>query len=102
MNPYTGIGVGKVTIIDLYTGIIVPEFNVGYRYLDDGYESISLAEPAFVKLFYILERYVQATPISTIQESHYNILPTSVFCWRGGPITVIGSKENVLDFKALF
>jgi hypothetical protein len=102
MHPYTGIGVGKVTIIDLYTGIVVPEFNVGYGHFDDGDESITLTQTAFVELFYISERDVKAAPISTIQESHYDILPGSVLCWRGGTITVIGSKENVLDFDALF
>jgi hypothetical protein len=102
MHPYARVGVGEISIIDLHTGIVVPESDVGHGHFDYGDESITLTQTAFVELFYISERDVKAAPISTIQESHYDILPGSVLCWRGRTITVIGSKENVLDFDALF
>jgi hypothetical protein len=68
MYPYTRIGISEVSIIDFHTGIVVPESDVGYGHFDYGYESISLAEPAFVEFFYMLKRYVQAAPKSAIQE----------------------------------
>ena len=69
VHPYPGVGGSKVTIIDFHTGVVVPESGVRDWYLDDGYESIMFAQPAFVELCHLIKRNVQAAPETTAKIS---------------------------------
>jgi hypothetical protein len=58
MHPHTGIGGCKVTIVDLDTGVVVPEPDVRDGYLDDRDEPITLTQAAFMKFLNIPERNI--------------------------------------------
>jgi len=95
MDPYSGVRASEIIVVDLDTGVVVPQSDVGDGYLDDGDEPIVLAQATFVELRYMFERYVQAAPIASREESGYHILPGSVFGRCSGLITIVGAKEYV-------
>ena len=99
MYPYSGVRAGEIIVVDLDTGVVVPQSDVGDGHLDDGYEPIILAQATFVEFFHMFERYVQAAPIASREESGYDIFPGSVFGRCGGLITVVGTKEYVPGLK---
>ena len=96
MHPHTGIGRGEIAIINFDTGVVVPEPDVWYGYLDDRDESITFTQPTIMEVFRILERYVQAAPVATIQECLYHVLPGSDLIRSAGMIAVIGTKKDVI------
>jgi hypothetical protein len=66
MHPYTRVSGREVSIIDLHTGVVVPELDIRDRHFDDRDESITLAKPAFVELFHIFKGDIQAAEETTI------------------------------------
>jgi hypothetical protein len=100
--PYSGIGSGKVSVIDLHTGVVVPEPNVGDGNLDDGYEPIVLAQAAFVELCHLIKRYVQAAPEAAIEIGTDYRFPSSVLVGTARMEAVIGTKKYVLGSKGSF
>ena len=60
--PNSGIGGCEVLVVHLYAGVVVPESDVRHGHLDDGYETIMLAQSALIELCHLIERNVQAAP----------------------------------------
>jgi len=58
MHPHTGIGGGEISIVDLHTGVVVPEFRIRNGHLDDRDESIMLTQTTLVEFIHIAEWYV--------------------------------------------
>lgn len=102
MHPYSGVGASEISIIDLDTGVVVPQPCVRNGHLDYGYESIVVAQTAFVEFFHMLEWYVQTAPVSSAKEGGDHVFPCSMFRGSGRMITVIGTEEYVPGLVSAF
>jgi hypothetical protein len=98
MTPYSGIGVGKVSIIDLQYGVVVQGTYVRYLSTDYGYECIVSDQSRFRDQFGILYIKIQGTPITSVEKGLDQPTPILAILISAGLVAMVGTKVDVLCF----